>query len=542
MRILMLVSEAPPIKSGIARVAGKLTEGLRARGLQVDTLSANEIPRWTFKEFRLSALALRWPAIQQRLAGYDILHIHGTVPTFSDAALVFGRMAQATRYPNLGIVYTHHSDIDIAGLGVPVTMYNGLHYQLVRLADHLVASTPSYAMQLEASAPPLRVSAVGFGVDSQRFQHHGPKAPRFTVLFVGQLRPYKGVDVLLRAWRHVTNADLHIVGDGHERAALQALVRDFDLQNVHFHGSVSDAELREFYAAAHVLVLPSTTRAEAFGLVLLEGMSARCVPVASALPGVSDVVGNAGYTYAVNDSVMLAQILRRLRDNPAERAAVAERAAARAVAAAWDYSVNSYVGVYQQVALARALSVASRGRPPTPAVLQGWMGRLAEVAGADRASLMLTDPDQHELRMVAGVGIDPAVADEIHLPLGQRMAGFVAQTGRPLLIRPRGTPALARIYGTRPELRSSLILPLGPPESVPGVLNLARRGDRLAFTEEDQRWLQRLALQVGRMLQPNGPARTSASTGGPAIRRLAAQLRRSLSPAEPTLFSSDDPV
>ncbi len=40
----MLVSEAPPIKSGIARVADKLTVGLRARGIEIDVISANEIP------------------------------------------------------------------------------------------------------------------------------------------------------------------------------------------------------------------------------------------------------------------------------------------------------------------------------------------------------------------------------------------------------------------------------------------------------------------------------------------------------------------
>src|SRR3954469_12389074 len=78
MRVLMLVSEAPPIKSGIARVAGKLMDGLRQRGLTVDVLSANEIPRWTFKEFRFSSLALHWAAIQQELKNYDILHVHGT--------------------------------------------------------------------------------------------------------------------------------------------------------------------------------------------------------------------------------------------------------------------------------------------------------------------------------------------------------------------------------------------------------------------------------------------------------------------------------
>src|SRR5437870_2584926 len=157
MRVLMLVSEAPPIKSGIARVAGKLTEGLRERGITLDVLSANEIARWTFKEVRLSSLALRWPEIQRHLGEYDILHVHGTVPTFSDAGLVLGRLGSRHAQRNLGIVYTHHADIDIAGLELPVSVYNALHYQLLRLADHVVTSTPSYALRLESTTSPGRI-------------------------------------------------------------------------------------------------------------------------------------------------------------------------------------------------------------------------------------------------------------------------------------------------------------------------------------------------------------------------------------------------
>src|SRR5690349_20145985 len=137
MRVLNLVSEAPPIKSGIARVAGELVTGLRRCGISVDTLSANEIPRWAFKEFRFSSLLFHWPQIQARLSEYDILHVHGIVPTFSDVGLLLGRIRSRTARPTSGLVYTHHSDIDIAGLDLPVRFYNALHHRLLPLADHV---------------------------------------------------------------------------------------------------------------------------------------------------------------------------------------------------------------------------------------------------------------------------------------------------------------------------------------------------------------------------------------------------------------------
>ncbi|MEO5953966.1 MAG: glycosyltransferase family 4 protein, partial [Chloroflexia bacterium] len=348
MRVLMLVSEAPPIKSGIARVAGELTDRLRHLGVHVDIISANEIPRATFKEFRFSSLGLRWRQIQNKLGEYDILHVHGSVPTFSDVALLLGRLG--TRFSgNLSaVVYTHHCDIDLEGLKTQVDIYNTLHHRLIRLADHVVASTPSYALQLEAVARPGRVSAVPFGVNARQFATSQRKPDRFNVLFVGQLRPYKGVDVLLRAWQKVDNADLHIVGTGHEGARLTEMVAELGLESVHLHGSVNDHELANFYANAHVLVLPSTRKAEAFGLVLLEGMASGCVPVASRLPGVTDVVGSVGITFPVQNSDALAEALLELRDNPEltrERALLAK---ARSTIFNWDYTAQAYHNIYKQ--------------------------------------------------------------------------------------------------------------------------------------------------------------------------------------------------
>src|SRR5215212_1864139 len=385
MRVLMLVSEAPPIKSGIARVAGELTAGLRGAGFTIDVLSANEIRRWACKEFRISSLALHWPAIQRRLGDYDIVHVHGIVPTFSDVGLVLGRLGSRVARPTAGLVYTHHSDIDIAGLDPPVALYNWVHHRLLRLADHVVASTPSYALHLEGNVRPGRLSAVGFGVHAEQFQSPQPKPERFTALFVGQLRPYKGVDTLLRAWQQVENADLHIVGDGHERARLQALAAELGLQSVHFHGYVSDERLSEFYAQAHTLILPSNRKAEAFGLVLLEGMAAGCVPISSDLPGVRDVVANSGYTFPVDDSAALAERIKRLRDDPAGREVMGHRAIARAIATRWGRTAEAYAGIYRQVHLARQLEVVTQHRPATEDVLQDWLQRVAEVADAQRA-------------------------------------------------------------------------------------------------------------------------------------------------------------
>src|SRR5215210_8921754 len=106
----MVVSEAPPITSGVARCSGKLVDGLRALGHDVDVLSSLEIPRKAFGEFRFSAFAAYWHRLAPNLASYDVVNVHGPAPTMSDAFLALSQTLSPISRPP--IVYTHHCSID----------------------------------------------------------------------------------------------------------------------------------------------------------------------------------------------------------------------------------------------------------------------------------------------------------------------------------------------------------------------------------------------------------------------------------------------
>ncbi|CAN0507925.1 unnamed protein product, partial [Phaeothamnion confervicola] len=82
-------------------------------------------------------------------------------------------------------------------------------------------------------------------------------------------------------------------GDGELRAGFEALARERGVTAT-FAGSASNATLRELYRAGALTVLPSVTREEAFGIVLIESMSSGTPVVASDLPGVRRVVGESG--------------------------------------------------------------------------------------------------------------------------------------------------------------------------------------------------------------------------------------------------------
>jgi rhamnosyl/mannosyltransferase len=346
MKILMVISEAPPIKSGIARVADRLSGGLQDAGHEVDILSLHDIPRYEYGEVRLSSMPFHIGEMRERVQAYDLVNLHGPVPTFSDVFLL-GQLRAAKQRPPL--VYTHHAPIDLRNFPFffLTPPYNALQERLARLADHVVATTPAYGQRLSRHVPPEKLSVVPWGVDFERFAGTVQRRDPFTILFLGQIRPYKGLPVLLKALAGVDRVRLWVIGNGHQAEENQQLARKLGLEDVTFFGHLPDEAMIARLQQAHALVLPSVTRSEAFGLALLEGMAAGCVPVASHLPGVANVVGNEGFTFPAGDERALRAILTRLRDDDALRQHRASLAQAKARLYPWERVVFGYERIFK---------------------------------------------------------------------------------------------------------------------------------------------------------------------------------------------------
>ena len=90
---------------------------------------------------------------------------------------------------------------------------------------------------------------------------------RPNILFVGRLQARKRLDALFRACAEIKNVRLVIVGDGPERAALEALARE-TYPSAEFIGAKHGAELKPYFAEADLFVLPGTG-----GLAVQEAMS-----------------------------------------------------------------------------------------------------------------------------------------------------------------------------------------------------------------------------------------------------------------------------
>lgn len=109
-------------------------------------------------------------------------------------------------------------------------------------------------------------------------------------------------------------------------------------------------------------------------------------------------------------------------------------------------------------------------------------------------SLVLIDPGTEELRIKAGFGLRPEVVQNFRQRIGEGITGWVAKTGKPLLVEDVEThPLFARRSSNRYSTKSLLSVPLIHRQQVIGVLNVNNRNDGGVFTRSDELLLSVLA-------------------------------------------------
>jgi glycosyltransferase involved in cell wall biosynthesis len=157
-------------------------------------------------------------------------------------------------------------------------------------------------------------------------------APRFqtqlpVVLFFGLLRPYKGIDVLLEAWRGIEGAELWIVGK--PRLKLSRLTAAAPA-NVRFDARfVSDAELRGYFRRADLVVLPYR-EVDQSG-VLFTALAFEKPLLVSDVGGLAELAASgAARAVAAGDVQALRGALEELLADRAQLQAMAARAGAEA--------------------------------------------------------------------------------------------------------------------------------------------------------------------------------------------------------------------
>ena len=143
-----------------------------------------------------------------------------------------------------------------------------------------------------------RVTVVHPGIDP-RFSPGGERSPHPLVVAVGRLAPVKRYDMLVRAAHHarqrIPDLRLHIVGEGYERPAIEAVVDELDAADwVTLRGRVTDAELVDLYRQTWIVA--SASAREGWGMTMTEAAACGTPAVATRIAGHADAIreGSSG--------------------------------------------------------------------------------------------------------------------------------------------------------------------------------------------------------------------------------------------------------
>jgi glycosyltransferase involved in cell wall biosynthesis len=190
---------------------------------------------------------------------------------------------------------------------------------------------------------PDRVRVVYCGMDHATY-HPEPAAGKFenpTVLYVGRIKRYKSVDVILRAMPEVLvripEARLAIVGAGDNIEELKRLARDLNIEGrVIFTGFVATEEKVDWMRRSHVIVNPSPR--EGWGLTNIEAGACGTPAAASDADGLRDSVqdGVTGLLFPYGDHRALAERVVRLLSDKSLLEEMSRHAVERALTFTWE--------------------------------------------------------------------------------------------------------------------------------------------------------------------------------------------------------------
>jgi glycosyltransferase involved in cell wall biosynthesis len=336
-RILHVAKFYPPAAGGMERVVETLCRA-SAGIVESRVLALNE-GRATIEEVidgveitrvGVSARAGSVPVAPSltthlRRARADLIILHEPNP--------WALLSYAVARPSAPMAIWYHSDVVR-----PALQYSLFYAPVARpaysRARRFIVSSPPLGEHAAALAPYRdRITVIPFGIDPAEWPpavaQPSPDTEPF-VLFVGRHVPYKGVDVLIRALE-ATGIHAVIAGDGPQRSTWEALARRLGV-SARFTGDVSDRQLHELFAACTAFVLPSTTRAEAFGYVQLEAMASGKPVISTDVPsGVSWVNQHehTGLIVPAGNVESLRAALRRLMGDELLRARLGRQARAR---------------------------------------------------------------------------------------------------------------------------------------------------------------------------------------------------------------------
>jgi glycosyltransferase involved in cell wall biosynthesis len=391
LRIAVVTETYPPEVNGVAKSAARFAEGLAARGHSIQLIRPRQgngdgaqtpgeieqilmrgisVPR--YPDLKMGLPAKRALARLWSFRRPDIVHV------VTEGPLGWSALAAATKL-KLPVVsdfrtnfHSYSSHYGVGWLKKPILSY------LRRFHNRTLCTiVPTAAMRAELTALGFqRVRAIARGIDT-RLYDPARRDPRLraswgagpqdsVLLYVGRLAAEKNLAAVVSAYDRTPGAKLVIVGDGPERASLQAR-----MPNAIFTGVRTGTDLATHYASGDLFLFPSLT--ETYGNVTLEAMASGLAVVAFDYAAAGELIesGVNGVVVPRGESESFVSRAAALAAEPSRLREIGERARATCAEQSWERVVQQL----EAVLMAGANSVRSARLDP-----RGAQGRRPEVA------------------------------------------------------------------------------------------------------------------------------------------------------------------
>jgi glycosyltransferase involved in cell wall biosynthesis len=356
----------PDTFGGVEQVINQIARGSARLGVESDVLALSRaaVPAMieidghrvhrVRHDFEIASNAFSISAFSrfaQLAKNADIVHFHFPWP-FMDLVHFATRVGKPA-------VVTYHSDIIRQKRLLKI--YAPLKRRFLASVDRIVATSPNYVETSDVLARfSDKVSVIPIGLDKAAYPPSSPERLEYWrkrvgskfFLFVGMLRYYKGLHILLEAAQG-TEYPIVIVGAGPIEQELKAQALQLGLKNIHFLGQQSDVDKVALLTLCYGVVFPSHLRSEAFGISLLEGAMFGKPMISSEIgTGTTfiNVAGDTGLVIPPSDPLALRDAMRMLWDHPDKAAKMGRRGEQRY----WDHftadkMAEAYVKLYREL-------------------------------------------------------------------------------------------------------------------------------------------------------------------------------------------------
>jgi glycosyltransferase involved in cell wall biosynthesis len=260
---------------------------------------------------------------------FDLIHAHWAMP--NSAIALVARFFSRSRAK----VFTSFPGSDVT-LITRLGLIGRMYAMMVSRSDYLSCNSSDLKEELvKTGIEPGKIDFVIYGVDPETIAFSAPERIRLrriwqvseedaVLLMVGRFVPKKGFITAMEALDYIVkrkkNVTLVVVGNGPQKNKyLEILNKDGTQSHVRFAGEIPTGELRNYYSACDIFLMPSRRLpSDGLNVVVPEAMACGRAIVASKVGGNDLVVfpGINGYLVDENDPLQLADAVVNLIEHP----------------------------------------------------------------------------------------------------------------------------------------------------------------------------------------------------------------------------------